>query len=131
MAVQPRQEVDLLLQAPGGGITTLKTLDGLQTPGHELDLVEKEVFQLLLGHPGKENNGLTLLICGGKKDKLRPGDILGALVKEAGLEGTDIGNIKILPTISYVAIDKKKAQDKLKIIQNLRIKGIKFKIEKA
>jgi ATP-independent RNA helicase DbpA len=39
----------------------------------------------------------TIFISGGKKDKLRPGDILGALVKEAGLEASDVGNISILP----------------------------------
>ena len=73
----------------------------------------------------------TILISGGKKDKLRPGDILGALVKDGGLEGTDVGSIKILPTVSFVAIKKDKLDQCFKKIRDLRIKSIKFKIEKA
>src|SRR6202008_88081 len=38
----------------------------------------------------------TMYINGGKKDKIRPGDILGALVNEAGLLATQVGNITIL-----------------------------------
>ena len=35
----------------------------------------------------------TLKIFGGKRSKLRPGDILGALTKEGGIEGKYIGKI--------------------------------------
>ena len=38
----------------------------------------------------------TIYISGGKKNNIRPGDILGALTKDAGLEGTDIGKINVL-----------------------------------
>ena len=43
-------------------------------------------------------------ISGGKKNKLRPGDIVGALVNELNISGEDIGNINIYPVFSYVAI---------------------------
>lgn len=47
----------------------------------------------------------TILISGGRKDKLRPGDILGALTgAAAGLSGDDIGKIEIHPRLSYVAV---------------------------
>ncbi len=46
----------------------------------------------------------TLYINGGKKDKLRAGDILGALTAGIGLDKNDIGKINILPTCSYVAV---------------------------
>ena len=46
----------------------------------------------------------TLYINGGKRHKLRAGDILGALTAGIGLPKEDIGKINILPTCSYVAI---------------------------
>ena len=46
----------------------------------------------------------TLVLEGGKKDKLRPGDILGALTGEMGLEAKEIGKIDIYDKQSYVAI---------------------------
>ena len=46
----------------------------------------------------------TLYINGGKRHKLRAGDILGALTAGIGLDKNDIGKIDILPTCSYVAI---------------------------
>ena len=49
----------------------------------------------------------TLYISGGRKDKLRPGDILGALTGEAGgFPGSDVGKIEIHERFSYVAIAK-------------------------
>jgi len=58
----------------------------------------------------------TLYINGGKRHKLRAGDILGALTAGIGLDKNDIGKINILPTCSYVAIKNevyKKAYDGL------------------
>jgi len=58
----------------------------------------------------------TLYINGGKRHKLRAGDILGALTAGIGLDKCDIGKIDILPTCSYVAIKNavyKKAFDGL------------------
>src|SRR4051812_42107523 len=47
----------------------------------------------------------TLYISGGRKDKLRPGDILGALTGEAGgFPGSDVGKIEIHERFSYVAV---------------------------
>src|SRR5690606_33410768 len=69
----------------------------------------------------------TLCIDGGKKDKLRPGDILGALTKDAGLSGTDIGKIDIFDFVSYVAVKQSIAQKALQHLQNGKLKGRKFR----
>jgi len=72
----------------------------------------------------------TLFISGGRKEKMRPGDILGALTGEAGsLQGADIGKIEIHDHFSYVAITKEISQDVLQKLRNGRIKGRKFRIE--
>lgn len=69
----------------------------------------------------------TLCIDGGKKDKLRPGDILGALTKDAGLSGTDIGKIDIFDFVSYVAVKQSIAKKALQHLQNGKLKGRKFR----
>jgi len=72
----------------------------------------------------------TILIGGGRKDKVRPGDILGALTGEAGgLKGTDIGKIEILDRRSYVAVATSVSRDAVKSLQNGRIKGRRFFVE--
>jgi ATP-independent RNA helicase DbpA len=52
----------------------------------------------------------TLCIAGGKKDKLRPGDLLGALTGEAGLAKDHVGKIQIGEFFSYVALDRRVAE---------------------
>lgn len=69
----------------------------------------------------------TIQILGGKKAKVRAGDILGALTKEAGIEGKLIGKINIMPMVSYVAVDKTVAKRALKQLQEGRMKGRQFK----
>ena len=46
----------------------------------------------------------TLVIDAGRQDKLRPGDILGALTGDAGLVADDVGKIDVYATRAYVAI---------------------------
>tara|TARA_R110002072_G_scaffold534_6_gene4043 strand:+ start:218469 stop:219848 length:1380 start_codon:yes stop_codon:yes gene_type:complete len=70
----------------------------------------------------------TIFISGGKKDKLRPGDVLGALVKEAGLEPNEVGDITILPIITYVAIKKEKVEQAIEKLTNGKIKNRKFRV---
>jgi ATP-independent RNA helicase DbpA len=53
---------------------------------------------------------VTLCISGGKKDKLRPGDLLGALTGDAGLTKEQVGKINIFEFMSYVALDRRVAQ---------------------
>jgi ATP-independent RNA helicase DbpA len=69
----------------------------------------------------------TLKIAGGRKQKMRPGDILGALTGEAGgLAGTDIGKIEIHENFSYVAVARSVSRAAQKSLSNGRIKGKRF-----
>ncbi|WP_019277664.1 ATP-dependent RNA helicase DbpA [Vibrio coralliilyticus] len=69
----------------------------------------------------------TIQILGGKKQKVRAGDILGALTKQAGLDGKKIGKINILPMVSYVAVEHEIVKPALKQLQNGKMKGRNFK----
>lgn len=74
----------------------------------------------------------TLFISGGRKDKVRPGDILGALTGEAaGLKGSDIGKIEIHDRFSYVAVQSEVARIAQQRLGHGRIKGRKFRIEQV
>lgn len=65
----------------------------------------------------------TLCIDGGKKAKMRPGDILGALTGDMGLDGADIGKIDMHPMHAYVAVRQSVARHAWKQLQQGKIKG--------
>lgn len=72
---------------------------------------------------------VTLYVSGGRKDKLRPGDILGALTGEAGgLPGAHVGKIEIHERFSYVAIARGSAKRAIERLGAGRIKGKRFKV---
>ena len=70
----------------------------------------------------------TMYISGGKKDKLRPGDIVGALIGEAKLESADIGDISIQNVFSYVAIKSHRIDQAISGLSGGKIKKRKFKV---
>jgi ATP-independent RNA helicase DbpA len=70
----------------------------------------------------------TLRIDAGRTDKLRPGDIVGALTGEAGLHKDAIGKIDVFATRSYVAIARKQADKALAQLRAGKIKGRKFRV---
>ncbi|MET0617796.1 MAG: ATP-dependent RNA helicase DbpA [Luteibacter sp.] len=70
----------------------------------------------------------TLVIDGGRKDKMRPGDILGALTGDAGLDGKDIGKIDVFATRAYVAIRRDLANKALEKLRVGKIKGRTFRV---
>lgn len=76
---------------------------------------------------GLQPQMVTLCIDGGRKDKLRPGDILGALTKDAGLTGDNIGKIDIFDFYVYVAVNTSVAKKALQHLQQGKMKGRKFK----
>jgi ATP-independent RNA helicase DbpA len=73
----------------------------------------------------------TLRIDGGRGDKLRPGDILGALTGDAGLPGDAIGKIDVFATRAYVAIARDLAGKALSRLRAGKIKGRSFRIERV
>ena len=71
---------------------------------------------------------ITLCIAGGRKDKVRPGDILGALTGDAGIDGKAVGKITVMQFAAYVAIERSVADKALGRLLNGKIKGRKFKV---
>jgi ATP-dependent RNA helicase DbpA len=74
---------------------------------------------------------VTLRIDAGRSDKLRPGDIVGALTGDAGLPGDVVGKIDVFATRSYVAIQRAYADKALARMQAGKIKGRKFRVSRV
>jgi ATP-independent RNA helicase DbpA len=73
---------------------------------------------------------VTLSINGGRKSKLRPGDILGALTKEGGIAGSCVGKINCFEFYSYVAIERCMADKAQEALSTKKIKGRHFIIHR-
>lgn len=74
---------------------------------------------------------VTLAIDGGKKNKVRPGDLLGALTGKGGIAGNQVGKIHIFDFAAYVAVERKVARQALAHLQKAGIKGRQFKIRRV
>ena len=94
--------------------------------GRKLQQKELPVEQVLSQMPLKARMS-TLRIDGGKKQKLRPGDLVGALTKTGELTGEQLGDIKIFSQWAYIAVERELAKIALQTISEGRIKGKKFR----
>ena len=65
----------------------------------------------------------TLQIMGGRKDKIRPGDILGALTGAAGFGREQVGKITVMDQSSYVAVSRDIARDAVRRLSAGKVKG--------
>ena len=73
---------------------------------------------------------VTLYISAGRKDKIRPGDILGALTKDAGLSSEMIGKIDIGPLYAYIAVHNSQANKAFNYFKDGRLKGRKIHVRR-
>lgn len=73
---------------------------------------------------------VTLVIDGGRKDKVRAGDILGALTGDAGVAAEAVGRIDIFDVRAYVAIQRKLAAKALERLSAGKIKGRNFRVRR-
>ena len=69
----------------------------------------------------------TLLINSGKKDKVRPGDIVGALTASSELSNESIGKITVQARNAFVSIVTDKVDTALAILSNGRVKRQKVR----
>ncbi|MGI9896116.1 ATP-dependent RNA helicase DbpA [Vibrio natriegens] len=70
---------------------------------------------------------VTINIDGGKKQKVRPGDILGCLTGKNGIPGAQVGKIHLFPMRAYVAVEKPAAKKALQTISTGKMKGRQFR----
>ncbi|WP_407277976.1 ATP-dependent RNA helicase DbpA [Aromatoleum evansii] len=71
---------------------------------------------------------VTLQILGGRKDKIRPGDVLGALTGEAGFTREQVGKITVTDQTTYVAVVRDIAREAVRRLSAGRLKGKPVKV---
>jgi ATP-independent RNA helicase DbpA len=89
----------------------------------------------LLDQPAYEPAMATLQIGGGKKQKVRPGDILGALTGKTGnhqevITGDNVGKINIYDNSSYVAVSLDVVKAALNKLEQGKLKGRSFRVRR-
>jgi ATP-independent RNA helicase DbpA len=102
------QAIEDLQQAPLNWVE----LDGLKAQGNEPLLPPM----------------VTLCIGAGRKDKVRPGDILGALTGAAGIPGAQVGKIAIFDFQAFVAVERGIAKQALQRLNDGKIKGRSLRV---
>jgi ATP-independent RNA helicase DbpA len=70
----------------------------------------------------------TLQIIGGRKEKIRAGDVLGALTGDMGLKKEQIGKINVNEFSTYVAVDRAIAREAEARLNAGRVKGKSVKV---
>jgi len=73
---------------------------------------------------------VTLQILGGRKEKIRPGDVLGALTKDMGFESAQVGKINVNEFSTYVAVDRSIADKALRALNAGKVKGRSVKVRR-
>ena len=71
---------------------------------------------------------LTLHIQGGRKEKIRPGDVLGALTADLGYTREQVGKINVNEWSTYVAVERGIAHQAASRLNASRIKGKSVKV---
>ena len=74
---------------------------------------------------------VSLCLAAGRKDKLRPGDILGALTSPGGIAGSAVGKIEVLDYAAYVAVQRDQARAALNHLQKKCTSGRWIKVSKS
>ncbi len=105
-----------------GRVGRIEVLQGKTTVWTELNTLEPASAKPL--QPAM----VTLQILGGRKDKLRPGDVLGALTGEAGLTAAQVGKINVGDYTTHVAIARDIADQTLQRLSAGKVKGRKVKV---
>jgi ATP-independent RNA helicase DbpA len=73
---------------------------------------------------------VTLQIDGGRKQKLRPGDVLGALTGKNGIAAKQVGKIDIFDACAYVAVSRVAARPALRKLSEGKMKGRLYRVRR-
>ena len=79
----------------------------------------------------RDDDMIRLFINVGKNQRIKPGDIVGAIAGEAGISGRLVGAIDIKESYSFVDVDRKNAEKVMRAMQNAKIRGLTVHMEKA
>jgi ATP-independent RNA helicase DbpA len=105
-----------------GSVGKIEQLQGRESEWHELAELT----------PGKgaplQPPMATLQIVGGRKEKIRAGDVLGALTGDCGYTKDQVGKINVNEFSTYVAVDRAIAEEAARKLSSGRVKGKSVKV---
>ena len=104
-----------------GRVGNIELQQGRESQWHPLDELQAASGAPLLAPM------VTVQILGGRKEKIRPGDVLGALTGDAGLAGSQIGKINVTDFHTYVAVERGIAGKAVAQLNAVKVKGKKVK----
>ncbi len=87
--------------------------------------------ELSFGDTGAEEGMVRLFINIGKKENVKPGDVLGAIAGESGIPGKVVGAIDMYDKYTFVEVPREYGRDVLLAMSNVKIKGKPISIEPA
>ena len=105
-----------------GAVGRIELLQGRESKWHPLAELTPQTGERLL--PAMA----TIHILGGRKEKIRPGDVLGALTKDLGFAGAQIGKINVNEFSTYVAVEREIAAEVLGKLSGAKVKGRSVKV---
>jgi ATP-independent RNA helicase DbpA len=105
-----------------GFVGRIEQMQGRESEWHGLDELTPASAQPL------QPPMATLQIVGGRKEKIRAGDVLGALTGDAGFTREQVGKINVNEFSTYVAVDRRIAREALDKLCAGRVKGRSVKV---
>ena len=108
-----------------GSVGRIDAMQGSESPWHPLSELSEADNTDPLQPPM-----VTLQIVGGRKEKIRPGDVLGALTKDLGFAGSQIGKINVNEFSTYVAVERSVADAVLRGLNAGKVKGKSVKVRR-
>lgn len=103
-------------------VVTIAKMMGTEPEWHDLNTLQSDENTPL------EPPMVTLQILGGRKEKIRPGDVLGALTGDAGFTREQVGKITVTDMSTYVAVVRNIARAAVRKLSSGKIKGKKVKV---
>ena len=98
----------------------------------EEESAQKSMENFEFGDTGAEEEGMVRLFINiGKKQHVKPGDILGAITGESGMPGKLVGAIDMYDKCTFVEVPREYGKEVLKAMTNSKIKGKSINIEPA
>lgn len=93
-------------------------------------ITTEEVEELTHNNEPQSTGWVSLIISGGRKDKISKGDVAGLFIKKGGLESSDIGLIELKTDCAFIAVKKKHLSDIMTKLDNTKLKTKKVRINK-
>ena len=87
---------------------------------------DMETAELLRVEESKASEWSTVMISGGRRDKISKGDVVGFCIKQGGLNSEDLGLIELQQNNSFVAVKTKMVSQLIEKIDRTKLKTKKI-----